>query len=79
MTITTEQERKNEAIRYVQTRIFELRAEVSMCDWAEDADGNLAWAPGSYPDERRELLAALREWETLLALLIGSVPFNFRD
>ena len=77
-TIYTEQERKAEAVRYVGERINNLRSAIHLCDYYEDIDGNLVYEPGSYPQEKRELQASLREWETLYMLLTGGLPIYFK-
>ena len=77
--IKTETERRAEAIRYVQERINDFRAAVNLCDYAEDVNGHLVWAPGSYAVEKSQLMAFLHEWERMLSLLAGGLPFNFMD
>ncbi len=79
MRITTEQERKAEAIRYAQKKIYDLRAAIHLCDYAEDPYGNLVYEPGSYPEEKQGFTDSLREWEQLLYLLTGETPFSFID
>ena len=79
MRITTEQERTAAAIRYAEEQIRDLQSAVRLCDYAEDVDGNLVYEPGSYPEEKRELSAQLRDWEKLLSLLTGNLPFGFID
>ena len=75
--ITTESERSQAAIRFVQERIDNLRAEIRQCNYSEDVDGNPMWAPGDYSEEKQLLTAALREWERMLTLLQGGLPFCF--
>ncbi len=79
MRISTEPERQSEAIRYVQDRICNLRTAIRLCDYAEDPYGNLVYEPGSYPEEKQMLSESLREWEKLLYLLMGQMPFDFHD
>ena len=79
MRITTEQERLEAAKAYAQERIRDLRAAMNLCDYAEDINGNLVYEPGSYPDEKRELSERLWEWEKMLTLLSGALPFSFMD
>ena len=52
---------------------------MSQCDWSEDVDGNPVYEPGCYALEKRELSAYLREWEKMLSLLTGDLPFSFYD
>ena len=76
-TIQTETERRAVAIRYAQEKIRDLRAAVNLCDYGEDVDGNLVWEPGGYALEKSQLTAFLHDWEQMLSLLSGDLPFNF--
>ena len=79
MIITTEQERLQASEAYAQERIRDLRAAISQCDYSEDVNGYPVWDPGCYPEEKREYTARLREWEKMLGLLTGNLPFSTPD
>ena len=79
MRINSEEERKSEAISYVQERIYYYTADLGRLDWSEDVDGNWVYEPGNYSEERRTLSASLREWEKMLSILQKEIPFHIDD
>ena len=79
ITVKTETDRKQEAIKFVKGQIEELDRNIGECDYVEDVNGNLVFMPGSYPDEKREYQHEKRQWEIMLNLLTYEPPFTMLD
>ena len=79
ISVKTEAERKQEAIKFCKSQIEELDRNIVECDYIEDVNGKLIYMPNSYPDERREYKPEKRQWEIMLNLLTDEIPFTMLD
>ena len=79
ISVKTEADRKQEAIKFCKSQIEELDRNIGECDYVEDVNGKLVYMPNSYPDERREYEHEKRQWEIMLNLLTYEPPFTMLD
>lgn len=79
ITVKTEADRKQEAIKFCKEKIEELDRSIGECDYIEDVNGKLVYMPNSYPDERREYQHEKRQWEIMLNILTYEKPFTMLD
>lgn len=76
ISVKNESERIPTAIEFTKKQIYELKRQISECDYDEDIDGNRVYAPGGYTEERAEFEDQLRQWEVMLQLLTDRTPFS---
>ena len=76
ISVKNEAERIPTAIDFAKKQICELQRRISECDYDEDINGNLVYAPGGYTEERAEYEDQLRQWEIMLRLLTYKTPFS---
>lgn len=79
LQINTEADRLPAAITYTRGRIEALTADIAGCDYTEDVNGRLEYAPGSYAEEKRDLERERRTWEIMLDILTRETPTHVLD
>lgn len=77
--VKSEADRKQEAIKFIKSKIEELDRDIADCDYVEDVNGKLVFMPNSYPDERREYQHEKRQWEIMLDIMTRETPFSMLD
>lgn len=79
ISVKTESERLNEAVMFVKAKLEDIDRSIKECDYYEDVNGNLVYAPGSYAEEKREYQKERDNWDIMLNILTRKAPFSMCD
>ena len=76
ISVKTDADRREAAIRFVKDQIAELEREIGGCDYTEDVYGEPVFSPGCYATEQYQLRQEKRKWDIMLELLTWKAPFS---